>query len=160
MNGPELSISVSCPTIMIMTDRSLQYLSQRTMSNGSFKLSKSFSPFTLCVQGFSYNIKMPKLWKINLKICHFFLFLEIVIVSMRNLLLLSLAVLRIRNVIFWHGSDPDPRIRNGNFCFPYMFSFLLLFEGTVHLHHFSKIKVKEVTKYLGIRIFLTIFAWW
>ncbi len=30
----------------------------------------------------------------------------------------------------------------------------------LHLHHFSKIKVKKSHKIVGIKVFLTIFAWW
>ncbi len=60
--------------------------------------------------------------------------------------------------------DPDPaifitdlqeankKLIKKNFC-------ILLFEGTVHLHHFSKMKVKKRShKTVVIKVFITIFA--
>ncbi len=60
--------------------------------------------------------------------------------------------------------DPDPVIfvsdlQYVNNHFFSRFFCLLIIEGTVHLHNFSKIKShKEVTKTVGINCFLTIFA--
>ena len=39
---------------------------------------------------------------------------------------------------------------------PKFFAYYFL---KVHLHHFSKIKVKTSHKIVGIKVFLTIFAW-
>jgi hypothetical protein len=60
--------------------------------------------------------------------------------------------------------DPDPAIfvidlQDANKKLNLKKFFCLLLSEGVHLHHFSKIKSpKEVTKRLGIKGFLTIFA--
>ncbi len=62
--------------------------------------------------------------------------------------------------------DPDPALFVSDlqdinkFFFSSKFFCLLLFEGAVHLYHFSKIKTSYRShKTVGINVFLTIFAW-
>ncbi len=83
----------------------------------------------------------------------------------------------------WHfGTDPDLRLsasdqwirillfssltfntltKNYYFVVFLLIIFSAYYSLKVHLHHFSEIKShKEVTKKVGIKVFLTNFAWW
>jgi hypothetical protein len=81
------------------------------------------------------------------------------------------------SMAFWGGSwsadpclwliepDPDPAIfitdlqdASKKLIFEHNFSAYYFLK--LHLHHFSKIKVKKSHKIVGIKVFLTIFAWW
>jgi hypothetical protein len=61
--------------------------------------------------------------------------------------------------------DPDPAIfviylqdASKKLIFEHIFFCLLLFEGTVHLHYFSKIKGQKDSQNSRIQGFLIIFA--
>ncbi len=82
----------------------------------------------------------------------------------------------------WHfGVDPDPRIHasdlwiririllfssltfkmpaNTNFLTQF-FLLVTFWRSSVHLHYFSKKKVKKSHKIVEFKVFLIIFAWW
>ncbi len=52
---------------------------------------------------------------------------------------------------------PDTALSSGTFL---KFLCLFFFEGTVHLHHSSKIKSQESHKTVEIKVFLNFFACW
>ncbi len=82
---------------------------------------------------------------------------------------MMLTVLRIHVILVWIRIGGSMPLTNGSgSCYfrhwpstcQQKTIFLQFFLLHLHLHHFSKIKVKKSHKIVGIKVFLTIFAWW